>query len=123
MRCGPRVSRRCARRTVPLPQWPTASRAGWPRREEAVKKMTNPPWLAIWLLTRRLSAEWCDFVIGDLEEEFARRSGDSAVAAHAWFWWQTMRCLAAPPPVRPNSLVIGSPQGDSRMRTLLADLH
>jgi predicted permease len=88
-----------------------------------VKKTTNPPWLAIWLLTRRLSAEWCDFVVGDLEEEFARRSGDSAVAAHAWFWWQTMRCLAAPPPVRHNPLVVGSPQGDSRMRTLFADLR
>jgi putative ABC transport system permease protein len=87
-----------------------------------VKKTTNPPWLAIWLLTRRLSAEWCEFVVGDLEEEFARRRGDSAVAAHAWFWWQTMRCLAAPPPVRPPSLV-GSPQGDSRMRTVFADLR
>jgi predicted permease len=86
-------------------------------------KKTNPPWLAIWLLTRRLSAEWCDFVVGDLEEEFARRSGDSAVAAHAWFWWQTMRCLAAPPPVRPDPLLVGSPQGDSRMRTLFADLR
>jgi putative ABC transport system permease protein len=88
-----------------------------------VKKTTHAPWLAIWLLTRRLSAEWCDFVVGDLEEEFARRSGDSAVAAHAWFWWQTLRCLAAPPPVRPTPLVMGSPQGDSKMRTLFADLR
>jgi predicted permease len=85
-------------------------------------KTTNPPRLAIWLLTRRLSAEWRDFVVGDLEEEFARRRGDSPVAAHAWFWWQTMRCLAAPPPVRPNPVAVGSPQGDSRMRTLFADL-
>jgi predicted permease len=88
-----------------------------------VKKTTNPPWLAIWLLTRRLPAEWCDFVVGDLEEEFARRRGDSPVAAHAWFWWQTMRCLAAPPPVHPNALAAGSPHGDSRMRTLFADLR
>ncbi len=88
-----------------------------------MKKTTDPPRLAIWLLTGRLSAEWCDFVVGDLEEEFGRRSGDSAVAAHAWFWWQTMRCLAAPPPVRRNPLVVGSPQGDSRMRTLFADLR
>ena len=88
-----------------------------------MKKTTDPPRLAIWLLTRRLSAEWRDFVVGDLEEEFATRSGDSPVAAHAWFWWQTMRCLAAPPPVRPNPLVVGSPQGDSRMRTLFADLR
>jgi putative ABC transport system permease protein len=88
-----------------------------------VKKTTDPPRLAIWLLTRRLSAEWRDFVVGDLEEEFATRSGDSPVAAHAWFWWQTMRCLAAPPPVRPNPLPVGSSQGDSRMRTLFADLR
>jgi putative ABC transport system permease protein len=88
-----------------------------------VKKTTDPPRLAIWLLTRRLSAEWRDFVVGDLEEEFATRSGDSPVAAHAWFWWQTMRCLAAPPPVRPNPLPLGSSQGDSRMRTVFADLR
>ena len=88
-----------------------------------MKKTTDPPRLAIWLLTRRLSAEWRDFVVGDLEEEFATRSGDSPVAAHAWFWWQTMRCLAAPPPVRPNPLLVGSSQGDSRMRTVFADLR
>ena len=34
-----------------------------------------------------------------------------------------MRCLAAPPPVRPNPLPMGSSQGDSRMRTLFADLR
>jgi putative ABC transport system permease protein len=88
-----------------------------------VTKTTEPPRLAIWLLTRRLSAEWRDFVVGDLEEEFATRSGDSQIAAHAWLWWQTMRCLAAPPPVRPNPLLHGSSQGDSRMRTLFADLR
>jgi len=88
-----------------------------------VKKTADPPRLAIWLLTRRLSDEWRDFVVGDLEEEFATRRADSRVAGHAWFWWQTMRCLAAPPPVRPNPLLPGSSQGDSRMRTLLADLR
>jgi predicted permease len=88
-----------------------------------VKKTTDPPRLAIWLLTRRLSAEWRDFVIGDLEEEFAARSGNSPVAAHAWLWWQTMRCLAAPPPVRHNTSPLRSSQGDSRMRTLFADLR
>jgi predicted permease len=88
-----------------------------------VKKTTDPPRFAIWLLTKRLPAEWRDFVVGDLEEEFATRSDDSPVAAHAWFWWQTMRCLAAPPPVRPNRLPVGSSQGDSRMRTVFADLR
>ena len=85
-----------------------------------MKKTTDPPRLAIWLLNTRLSAEWRDFVIGDLEEEFATRRGDSPVAAHAWFWWQTMRCRAAPSPVRPNPVPLGS-QGDSRMRTVCAD--
>jgi predicted permease len=88
-----------------------------------VRKTTHLPRLAIWLLTRRLSAEWRDFIVGDLEEEFGTRSGDSPVAAHAWLWWQTMRCLAAPPPVRPNPLLHGSSKGDSKMRTVLADLR
>jgi hypothetical protein len=87
-----------------------------------VKKTTDPPRLAIWLLTRRLSAEWREFIVGDLKEEFGTRRGASRLAARAWFWWQTIRCLAAPPPVRTNPLLHGS-QGDSRMRTLFADLR
>jgi putative ABC transport system permease protein len=86
-------------------------------------KRTTGPRLAIWLLTRRLSAEWRDFVVGDLEEEFSIRRGHAPFAAHAWFWWQTIRCLAAPPPVRPHPLPMRSSPGDSRMRTFLADLH
>jgi putative ABC transport system permease protein len=86
-------------------------------------RSTDPPPLASWLLARRLSAEWCDFILGDLEEEFAKRSVHSPLAARAWFWWQTLRCLAAPPADRPGPLRVRSPQGDSRMRTLLADLR
>jgi len=81
----------------------------------------DPPRFAIWLLSMRLRDEWRDFVVGDLEEEFAARHGDSPVAAHAWLWWQTMRCLAAPPPTRPNPSLHRPSQGDSRMRTLFAD--
>ncbi len=88
-----------------------------------MKKTANPPRLAIWLLTRRLSAQWRDFVVGDLEEEFAKRNDDSPFAAHVWFWWQTMRCVAAPPPVRSIPLPHGSSQGDSTMRTLFADVR
>jgi predicted permease len=73
-------------------------------------------------LTRRLSDEWRDIIVGDLEEEFETRTGESPVAGRAWFWWQTIRCLAAPPPVRPKPLLYGS-QGDSRMRTVFADLR
>ena len=88
-----------------------------------MKETTRPPRLAIWLLTRRLSVEWREFVVGDLEEEFKKRSGDSPLASRAWFWWQTLRCLAAPPPVRPNPLLHESSEGDSKMRTLFADLR
>jgi putative ABC transport system permease protein len=86
-------------------------------------KRTTGPRLAIWLLTRRLSAEWRDFVVGDLEEEFSIRRGHAPFASHAWFWWQTIRCLVAPPPVRPHPLPMRSSPGDSRMRAFLADLH
>lgn len=88
-----------------------------------MKRKRPPPRLAIWLLTRRLSAQWRDFVVGDLEEEFAKRSHDSPFAARAWLWWQTIRCLAAPPPVRPHPIPAGSSQGDSMMPTLFADLR
>jgi putative ABC transport system permease protein len=88
-----------------------------------VNKTTDPPRLAIWLLNTRLPTEWRDFVVGDLEEEFATRRRAGPVAARAWFWWQTLRCLAAPPPVRPVPLLVGSSQGDSRMRTVFADLR
>jgi putative ABC transport system permease protein len=87
-----------------------------------VKKRT-PPRFAIWLLTRRLSPEWRDFVIGDLEEELAARGSHSPVAALAWFWWQTLRCLAAPPPARRSPVLCAAPQGDSSMRPLFADLR
>jgi hypothetical protein len=55
------------------------------RLELKVKKTTDPLRFAIWLLTKWLPAAWRDFVVGDLEEEFATRSDDSPVAAHAWF--------------------------------------
>jgi putative ABC transport system permease protein len=88
-----------------------------------VKKTTKPPRLAIWLLDKRLSAAWRDFVVGDLAEEFVTRSGDSPVTTHVWFWWQTIRCLAAPPPVRRTRKRRAPSQGDSGMRTLFADLR
>lgn len=82
----------------------------------------DPPRLAVWLLNTRVSPEWREFVVGDLEEEFRTRDGHSPVAARAWFWWQTIRCLAAPPKGRPNPVLTPSPQGDSGMRTFFAHL-
>jgi predicted permease len=84
---------------------------------------THPPAFALWLLSRRLSGEWREFVVGDLVEEFATRSADSPFAAQAWFWWQIVRCLAVPPPVRHGRSALARSGGDSRMRTLLADFR
>jgi predicted permease len=87
--------------------------------------MARPPAIAVWLLTRRVPAEWREFVLGDLEEEFHQRCAASPSDARRWFWRQTRRCLAAPPRVHPHVDAIDpvrSP-GDSIMRTLLADLR
>ena len=87
---------------------------------------SSPPRLASWLLTRRLPAEWRDFVVGDLEEEFQNRSAASPVGAWRWYWRQTIRCLARPPRVRSHSssfLYSPGPKGDSILRTLAADLR
>jgi putative ABC transport system permease protein len=82
----------------------------------------------VWLLTRRVSDRWRDFVLGDLEEEFRTRQAASPSAARRWFWRQTFRCLAAPPPAprRPQSWQRWQPsptRGDSVVRTLAADLR
>jgi putative ABC transport system permease protein len=89
----------------------------WPPSSEAVKP---PPRLAVRLLTMRLSAEWREFVIGDLEEEFAARGAVSPGGARLWFWWQTVRCLIAQPPRSVATIPI---RGDSAMQSLVADLR
>jgi putative ABC transport system permease protein len=83
------------------------------------------PRLAVWLLATRLSAEWLEFVLGDLEEEFRERCTASRSAARRWFWRQTLRCLTAPPPAvrRSSSARISTLSGDSIVHTLLADLR
>src|SRR3982751_2152656 len=79
----------------------------------------RPPSLAVRLITWRLPPDWQDFILGDLEEEFAARAAISPYAARRWFWRQAIRCAAAPPrPVPP----FVEPQGrDSFMRTLMSD--
>jgi putative ABC transport system permease protein len=87
-----------------------------------VNNRTRAPRVAIWLLTMRLSPEWRDFVIGDLEEEFASRACDSRAVARVWFWRQTAHCLIAPPPIRRRA-VTERAQGDSTMLTFFSDLR
>lgn len=43
--------------------------------------MAAPPVLAVRLLTWRLSREWGELVLGDLEEEFHKRAAVSLRAA------------------------------------------
>jgi putative ABC transport system permease protein len=85
----------------------------------------RPPRVAVWLLTRRLGAEWREFVVGDLEEEFLVRSSSSARAAHTWFWWQAVRCLVSPPPVNSDlPAAHSSPSaGDPIVLTLITDIR
>src|SRR3954464_6266862 len=85
--------------------------------------MNRPPKLTTWLLRLRLPSAWGEFVIGDLHEEFAMRSAKSPVAAHGWLWWQTLRCLAAPPRVHTTPASLETSGGDSAMRTFAADLR
>jgi putative ABC transport system permease protein len=84
------------------------------------------PRLAVTLLSRRLAADWRDFILGDLDEEFQTRCASSPPAARRWFWWQTIRCLAAPPPtarLRLSSDPLSPSPGDSMVRTLVADVR
>src|SRR6185295_326620 len=87
----------------------------------------DPPRLAVWLLTHRIADEWREFVLGDLEEEFARRQAASPASARRWFWRQTIRSLIAPPrtalATRSSASCQPESKGDPFMRTFVADLR
>ena len=81
----------------------------------------SPPSLATFLLSRRLSPEWREYVLGDLEEEFIARAAQSLSAARRWYWSQAVRCLVAPP--QPSTVADNSSERDPFMRTLAADIR
>ena len=81
----------------------------------------HPPALAVRLLTWRLSPEWHDYVLGDLEEEFRARAAASAPAARRWFWRQALRCAVAPPRTPPSNA--HAPGRDPLIRTILSDVR
>jgi putative ABC transport system permease protein len=91
----------------------------------------RPPATAVWLLSRRIPAALRDFILGDLEEEFRGRHAASPADARRWYWRQTIRCLAAPPPAPPPATewpdaAFSSNSrhtGDPLMRTVLADVR
>src|ERR1700752_1434031 len=84
------------------------------------------PRFPAWLLRRRLPADWHEFVLGDLEEEFASRAARSPHAARLWLWKQTVRCLASPPRshnVMPPLQDSPTTNGDSMIRMLTSDVR
>jgi predicted permease len=58
--------------------------------------------LVQWLLRQRLAAEWTEFVLGDVEEEYHRRRRRSRVDASVWLLRQAAVCLVSPPPQHPR---------------------
>ena len=81
-----------------------------------------PPALAMWLLKRRLSGDWLEFVLGDLDEEFHARAAASPSAARRWFWRQAIRCAARPPAHHAVRLTPTAP-GDSNVSMILSDVR
>jgi predicted permease len=81
----------------------------------------RPPRLAERLIAARLSGDRRDFVLGDLEEEFAARAAVSPPDARRWYWRQAIRCLRGGASMTPNTLY--PPGRTPLMRSFLADLR
>ena len=81
----------------------------------------TPPRTARRLLALRLSPQWREFILGDLEEEFGARAAQSVSAARRWYWRQAARCFLAPP-APPERRIPEQPR-EAFMRTLIADLR
>src|SRR5688572_13844959 len=58
-----------------------------------------PPRVAVWLLRRGLDPNSCEFVLGDLAEEFSDRAATSGLGtARRWYWRQAVRsCVTRRP--------------------------
>jgi putative ABC transport system permease protein len=81
----------------------------------------TPPRLAEWLVSRVVSHDRRDFVLGDLEEEFTARAAVDPRDARRWYWRQAIRCMGGSPAV---TIPDASPRRSTPfMRTLLPDLR
>ena len=54
---------------------------------------SSPPRISRWIVSRALRREDREFVMGDLDEEFARRGGSAE--ARRWYIWQAIRTAAS----------------------------
>ena len=66
--------------------------------------------VASWIVKRRLSPEWAEFVLGDLEEEFHRRSRQSGSGASRWLLWQALLFAVRPGPRYGSGIIDGDDQ-------------
>jgi predicted permease len=84
----------------------------------------HPPPLARWLLGRLLPPSTREFVLGDLDEEFACAvtAARGAAGARRWYWRQTLRALAALAPRAPRRPTRVT-SGDPLMQTLAQDVR
>jgi predicted permease len=81
----------------------------------------TPPRLAVRLVSRRLTGDRRDFVLGDLEEEFTARAAVSPSAARRWYWRQAIRCIGGSPAI---TVPDAYPRRSTPiMRSLLSDLR
>jgi putative ABC transport system permease protein len=83
----------------------------------------TPPKGATWLLARRLSGEWLEYVLGDLEEEFHSRAASSPAAARRWYWRQAIRGFIAPIAAARAPQSKHASRRDPLMTSLLIDLR
>ena len=89
----------------------------------------GPPRLAIRLLELTAPGADLDCMLGDLEEEFARRDAESSSGARWWFWQQVLR--STPTNLRRRRrdhtaalrAHIHQPKGDDTMTSFLHDLR
>ena len=68
----------------------------WPVVATSEGPVVKPPPLAKWLLRIALPVEYRDLLLGDLDEDFARRSaqsGRSLLRPYLYYWLQTMTSL------------------------------
>jgi predicted permease len=84
----------------------------------------RPPRLAVWLIEAVVRPPAREFLLGDLDEQFARRAAGHPRRARRWYWREAVRAvwhLRGGRARRPASL--RTPPGDSLMRQIAADLR
>jgi len=84
--------------------------------------MPSPPRLAGLLLRRLVRRDLLEFIEGDLNEEFARRSTGNRGAAHCWYWREAVTA-ALMMPRRRSGVRSSSTKGDRQMTKLVRDLR